>query len=52
MINKKVLTEADVSLACNPLYMNDTLLLNPCGLIANSFFTGKCIILHNNYYFN
>lgn len=32
------LAEGDVELNCNPLYMNASLLLNPCGLIANSFF--------------
>jgi hypothetical protein len=33
-----------VELNCNPLYKNGSLLLNPCGLIANSFFTGANII--------
>lgn len=33
---------SDVELDCNPLYKNGSLLLNPCGLIANSFFTGMC----------
>ena len=32
---------SDVELDCNPLYKNGSLLLNPCGLIANSFFTGQ-----------
>jgi len=31
--------ESDVELDCNPLYKNGSMLLNPCGLIANSFFT-------------
>ena len=39
----EVLTENDVSLNCSPLYKNGSNLLNPCGLIANSFFNGKCI---------
>lgn len=30
--------ESDLSLSCDPLYKNGTLLLNPCGLIANSLF--------------
>jgi len=34
---------SDVELDCNPLYKNGSLLLNPCGLIANSFFTGECV---------
>lgn len=33
------LAESAVSLDCDPLVKNGTLLLNPCGLIANSFFT-------------
>eukprot|EP00601_Ochromonadales_sp_CCMP2298_P033850 CAMPEP_0173363024 /NCGR_PEP_ID=MMETSP1144-20121109/22151_1 /TAXON_ID=483371 /ORGANISM="non described non described, Strain CCMP2298" /LENGTH=342 /DNA_ID=CAMNT_0014312919 /DNA_START=48 /DNA_END=1073 /DNA_ORIENTATION=+ len=33
------LDSSSVSLDCNPLYKNGSLLLNPCGLIANSFFT-------------
>jgi len=35
----QVLSENDVSLDCTPLYKNGSTLLNPCGLIANSFFT-------------
>lgn len=35
------LTEADLQLTCDPLYMNGTQVLNPCGLIANSFFNGS-----------
>jgi len=34
----QVLSQGDVELSCNPLYLNGTTLLNPCGLIANSFF--------------
>jgi hypothetical protein len=34
------LDSSDVELTCNPLYKNGSILLNPCGLIANSFFTG------------
>ena len=30
--------EDELSLNCDPLYKNGTLLLNPCGLIANSLF--------------
>lgn len=37
----EVLSESDVSLSCDPLYKNNSLLLNPCGLIASSFFNGK-----------
>eukprot|EP01035_Chromulina_nebulosa_P018686 gene18686-24439_t len=29
---------ADLMLSCNPLLYNGTILLNPCGLVANSFF--------------
>jgi hypothetical protein len=32
-------TEADLQTYCDPKYKNGSLLLNPCGLIANSFFT-------------
>jgi len=39
------LGSSDVELDCNPLYKNGSMLLNPCGLIANSFFTGKYVIL-------
>lgn len=46
------LNEGGVSLFCNPLLKNGSLLLNPCGLVANSFFNGlisfsiiKCNIL-------
>ncbi|RYH31278.1 hypothetical protein EON65_03070 [archaeon] len=35
------LNEGDVELACTPLYKNGSQLLNPCGLVANSFFTGR-----------
>lgn len=35
------LGENDVKLSCNPLYKNGSQLLNPCGLIANSFFNGE-----------
>lgn len=35
----EVLSESDVELTCSPLYKNGTQLLNPCGLVANSFFT-------------
>eukprot|EP01039_Chlorochromonas_danica_P000641 gene641-696_t len=34
-----VLSEKDVELSCTPLYKNGSKLLNPCGLVANSFFT-------------
>eukprot|EP01038_Epipyxis_sp_PR26KG_P005632 gene5632-7778_t len=34
----EVLSSGDVELDCNPLFMNGTQLLNPCGLTANSFF--------------
>lgn len=37
----ELLDDDDVELACNPLYKNDSLLLNPCGLIANSFFNDE-----------
>lgn len=37
----EVLSESDVDLDCQPLYKNGSLLLNPCGLIANSYFNGK-----------
>lgn len=32
------LSKADVETDCDPLYKNGSLLLNPCGLIANSLF--------------
>jgi hypothetical protein len=32
------LSESDVQLACSPLLKNGSTLLNPCGLVANSFF--------------
>lgn len=32
------LGQNDVTLNCDPLYLNGSQLLNPCGLIANSFF--------------
>lgn len=34
------LDSSEVSITCNPLVQNGSLLLNPCGLIANSFFNG------------
>jgi hypothetical protein len=37
----QLLSEGDVSLNCDPLYKNGSLLLNPCGLVASSFFNGK-----------
>lgn len=30
--------ESELELTCDPLYKNDTYILNPCGLIANSYF--------------
>lgn len=33
---------------CQYKVTNGTLLLNPCGLIANSFFTGKCDFIKQN----
>ncbi len=35
------LQKSEVSLECSPLYQNDSQVLNPCGLVANSFFNGK-----------
>lgn len=32
------LTESDVQLSCSPLLKNGSMLLNPCGLVANSLF--------------
>lgn len=31
--------EADLETTCSPLVLNNSLLLNPCGLVAQSFFT-------------
>ena len=31
---------SDLGTQCSPLTQNGSLILNPCGLIANSFFTG------------
>lgn len=33
-----LLSESEVQLACSPLLKNGSVLLNPCGLVANSFF--------------
>lgn len=44
----EVLSENDVSLDCTPLYMNDSMLLNPCGLIANSFFNDEFTVLNSS----
>jgi hypothetical protein len=43
----------DVYSDCYPLLRNGSLLLNPCGLIANTFFNGKIkndslIVNHDN----
>lgn len=35
------LGKSDVALDCSPLVQNGSLLLNPCGLVANSYFNGK-----------
>lgn len=40
----QLLSEGDVSLNCDPLYKNGSLLLNPCGLVAASFFNGKFVL--------
>jgi hypothetical protein len=45
----EVLSDSDVSLNCSPLYKNGSLLLNPCGLIANSFFTGKQVSFFSSF---
>jgi hypothetical protein len=37
----QVMTESDVSLSCDPYYKNGSLLLNPCGLVAASFFNDQ-----------
>ena len=39
------LTYDEVSSSCYPLVENGTQLLNPCGLIANSFFNGRIMTL-------
>ena len=39
----------DVYLDCYPLIENGTQLLNPCGLIANSFFNGKADSYHLHF---
>lgn len=41
------LNENDVELDCAPLIKNGTQLMNPCGLIAASFFTGESNIFHD-----
>ena len=38
------LAQSAVELDCNPLYLNGSNLLNPCGLIANSFFNGTNLL--------
>lgn len=43
-----VLTESQVSLDCHPLLKNGTNLLNPCGLIANSYFNDIFILNSTN----
>ena len=42
------LASSDLELDCDPLYMNGSLVLNPCGLVANSFFNGKFIYHFKN----
>ena len=37
--------DAALVTACDPLSKNGSLSLNPCGLIANSFFTGQVRVL-------
>lgn len=47
-----LLSASEVELNCDPLYMNGTNLLNPCGLTANTFFNGMIysfVSLHINY---
>lgn len=34
------MTRSDLEVDCDPLVTNESLLLNPCGLIANSLFNG------------
>ncbi len=47
----KNLVKSDVELDCDPLYEDtDGKLLNPCGLIANSFFNGNFYCLP--FYYN
>ena len=43
-------SDTTLTTACDPLSKNGSLSLNPCGLIANSFFTGKIKIVtfHNH----
>ena len=38
------LAYSEVESDCYPLISNGSLLLNPCGLIANTFFNGWCIV--------
>lgn len=45
-LNGENLSESEVSLDCTPLIKNGSDLLNPCGLIANSFFTGKLLFFN------
>lgn len=35
------ISKSDLDVTCESMVTNGDLLLNPCGLIANSFFTGK-----------
>ena len=42
---------SDIGTQCSPLTQNGSLILNPCGLIANSFFTGTidCLTQHQQH---
>lgn len=37
----QIVSKKAVEVNCDPLVTNGSLLLNPCGLIANSLFNGK-----------
>ena len=41
----QAMSKSDLETTCESLVTNGSLLLNPCGLIANSFFTGNAILM-------
>ena len=41
----QAVAKASLQTTCESLITNGSMLLNPCGLIANSFFTGKFAVI-------
>lgn len=51
-LSAKDLSESAVEVDCDPMVTNGSLLLNPCGLIANSLFNGSFASHHVSYPLN